>query len=39
MKVPVLLKWLSLLYLGIGLLGLAMISPVCLHNRRMKNEK
>ena len=37
MKVPVLLRWLSLLYLGIGFLGLAFITPVCLYNRKIKN--
>jgi len=34
-KCPVLIKWLSLIYLGIGLLGVSMITPVCLHNRRV----
>jgi len=36
MKAPTLIKWLSLLYLIIGLLGVAMITPVCLYNRRVK---
>jgi hypothetical protein len=37
LKVPVLLRWLSMLYLLVGYLGVAMIAPVCLRNRRKEN--
>jgi hypothetical protein len=33
-QVPVLLKYLALLYLCIGCLGVAMLIPACLENRR-----
>ncbi len=36
LKVPTFLRWLSLLYLIIGSLGVAMISYVCIENHRLK---
>lgn len=37
--VPSLIRYLSLLYLCMGLLATAMMAPVALHNRRKLNEK
>lgn len=34
LKVPECLRWLSLLYLAIGVLGLLMLAPVALRNRQ-----
>jgi hypothetical protein len=34
LKVPTLMKWLSLMYLGIGLLGTSLVAPVIIRNRK-----
>jgi hypothetical protein len=34
MRVPVLLKYLAAMYLGFGLLGIGMMAPVIIGNRR-----
>lgn len=34
-KVPTLLKWLALLYFGVGMIGTLMLIPVYIHNRRV----
>lgn len=33
--VPTMLRFLALMYLSIGLSGVACISPVCIHNRKV----
>jgi hypothetical protein len=36
-KVPMLLKWLSLLYFAVGMIGTLMLVPVYLHNIKVHN--
>ena len=31
---PVLLRWLALIYFSIGMIGVLMVTPVCLYNRK-----
>lgn len=38
LKVPECIRWLCLLYVSIGLIGVLMISYVCVHNRRVERE-
>lgn len=37
-KVPTLMRWLALFYLAFGFSGVAMMSPICIHNRQVDNE-
>lgn len=39
MRVPTLLKLLALLYFCLGMLGIAMMAPVFLHNKRKEKEQ
>jgi len=38
MQVPTLMKWLALMYLAIGVLGIFMTTPIILKNRKAENE-
>ena len=38
-QVPTLIRWLSLFYFILSFLGIALMSPVLMHNRKQENEK
>ncbi len=39
LKVPTLIRFLSLFYLSFGILATALMAPVMLHNRKILNDK